>query len=101
MSWDVWAEWDAALPRIARVVVPSDPHHYYTTGQSPTEKTFFRDDDYRAYLELMAEWCGRCGVEIRAYCLMPNHVHLIAVPDSEDELPRRFPRRNGDQACYM
>jgi len=30
----------------------------------------------------MVEWCRRCGVEIWAYCLMPNHVHLIAVPTS-------------------
>lgn len=36
----------------------------------------------------MAEWCGKCGVEIWAYCLMPNHVHLIAVPESEDGLRR-------------
>ena len=30
----------------------------------------------------MAEWCRRCGVAVWAYCLMPNHVHLIAVPSS-------------------
>ncbi len=36
----------------------------------------------------MAEWCARCGVEVWAYCLMPNHVHLIAVPQSEDALRR-------------
>jgi putative transposase len=36
----------------------------------------------------MAEWCSKFGVEIWAYCLMPNHVHLIAVPESEDGLRR-------------
>jgi len=36
----------------------------------------------------MAEWCERDGVEIWAYCLMPNHVHLIAVPESEESLTR-------------
>lgn len=36
----------------------------------------------------MSEWCNRCGVQIWAYCLMPNHVHLIAVPESEDGLRR-------------
>ncbi len=47
----------------------------------------------------MAEWCSRCGVEVWAYCLMPNHVHLIVVPASEDglrravgEAHRRYPR---------
>ena len=32
---------------------------------------------------MMSQWCGKCGVEIWAYCLMPNHIHLIAVPESE------------------
>jgi putative transposase len=50
--------------------------------------TFFRDEDYQAYIFLMAEWCRNCGVEVWAYCLMPNHVHLIAVPESDDALRR-------------
>jgi putative transposase len=48
----------------------------------------------------MADWCKERGVEIWAYCLMPNHVHLIAVPQSEDglgraigEAHRRYTRR--------
>ena len=36
----------------------------------------------------MAEWCPRRGVELWAYCLMPNHVHLVAVPESADGLRR-------------
>ena len=36
----------------------------------------------------MAEWCTAHEVEILAYCLMPNHVHLIAVPQSADGLGR-------------
>jgi len=50
--------------------------------------TFFSDADYREYLYLMAEWCNRCKVQIWSYCLMPNHVHLIAVPETEDGLRR-------------
>jgi putative transposase len=34
----------------------------------------------------MAEWCERCGVEIWGYCLMPNHTHLIAMPEKIDSL---------------
>ena len=51
-------------------------------------QTFFGDDDYRAYLSLLGEWCRRCRVSVWAYCLMPNHVHLILVPGSEDGLCR-------------
>jgi putative transposase len=61
-------------------------------------ETFFRDEDYQAYLSLMAEWCRKCDVAIWAYCLMPNHVHLIAVPEAEEglrlaigEAHRRYP----------
>jgi putative transposase len=36
----------------------------------------------------MASWCGQQGVEVWAYCLMTNHVHLIAVPGSEQGLAR-------------
>lgn len=49
-------------------------------------QTFFEDADYRAYIALLAEWCRKCRIEVWAYCLMPNHVHLIAVPESEDAL---------------
>jgi putative transposase len=50
--------------------------------------TFFHDGDYQAYINLLAEWCRKCGVEIWAYCLMPNHVHLVAVPETDDGLRR-------------
>ena len=67
------------MARIARVVAPGLPHHITQRGNR-RQRTFFRDGDYRAYLELMAEWCARRKVEVWAYCLMPNHVHLIAGP---------------------
>ncbi len=50
--------------------------------------TFFDDGDYETYLRLMREWCDAAGVEVWAYCLMPNHVHLIAVPEREESLAR-------------
>ena len=70
------------MPRIARVVVPGVPHHITQRGNR-RQTTFFGDEDYRFYREVLGDWCGRCRVEIWAYCLMPNHVHLIAVPDTE------------------
>ena len=75
------------MARIARVVSPGTPHHITQRGNRRME-TFFSARDYREYLFLMAEWCNRCKVQIWAYCLMPNHVHLIAVPESEDGLRR-------------
>src|SRR5512136_1140941 len=75
------------MARIARVIASGIPHHVTQRGNRRLT-TFFGDDDYNTYIDLMAEWCQKCGVEIWAYCLMPNHVHLIAVPESEDGLRR-------------
>jgi putative transposase len=87
------------MARLARVVVPGVAHHVPQRGNRRRE-TFFNEGDDAAYLALLGEWCGRCGVEVWAYCLMPNHVHLIVVPDSEDglrralgEAHRRYTRR--------
>ena len=73
------------MARLARVVVPGLPHHITQRGNR-RQRTFFCDEDYVAYMELMAEWCRQRGVEIWAYCLMPNHVHLMAVPQSAEGL---------------
>ena len=87
------------MARIARVVVPNAPHHVTQRGNRRMQ-TFFSDGDYQAYLDLLADWCGRHAVRIWAYCLMPNHSHLILVPPSEDglcravgEAHRRYTRR--------
>ncbi|HDZ43994.1 MAG TPA: transposase [Phycisphaerae bacterium] len=87
------------MARLARAVVPGFPHHITQRGNR-RQRTFFNDDDYRAYLELMREWCDACGVAIWAYCLMPDHVHLVAVPETADglrrgigEAHRRYSRR--------
>jgi putative transposase len=75
------------MARLARIVVPGLPHHVTQRGNR-RQQTFFGDEDYAAYVELMADWCKDRGVAIWAYCLMPNHIHLIAVPQSEDGLAR-------------
>ena len=81
------------VARLARLVVPGLPHHITQPHQitqrgNRRQQTFFREDDYAAHVELMARWCGEEGVEVWAYCLMPNHVHLFAVPQSEHALAR-------------
>jgi putative transposase len=51
-------------------------------------QTFFREEDYRCYRDLMAEHAAAAGVEVWSWVLMPNHVHLILVPGEEDALRR-------------
>lgn len=73
------------MARLARVVVPGLPHHVTQRGNR-RQQTFFSDDDYATYTVLLAESCAAAGVGVWAYCLMPNHVHLILVPRDADGL---------------
>lgn len=75
------------MARIGRVVVPGLPHHVTQRGNRRM-KTFFLDADYRHYIMLMSMWCRRFDVEVWAYCLMPNHVHLVLVPETAEGLHR-------------
>jgi putative transposase len=70
---------------MARVVVPGIPHHITQRGNR-RENVFFVRSDYRWYLRLLADYSAERGLEILAYCLMPNHVHLVAVPAGADSL---------------
>jgi putative transposase len=75
------------MSRIARIVIPSYPHHVIQRGNR-RQKVFFSDRDKNTYLNLLHKETVRCGIEIWAYCLMDNHVHFIVVPEKEDSLAR-------------
>jgi putative transposase len=75
------------MPRIARVVVPRIPHHVTQRGNR-RQRTFFCESDYQLYKRLMAKWTRENGVSVWAYCLMPNHVHLILSPKRPEGLAR-------------
>ena len=75
------------MARLARVIAPGMPHHVTQRGNR-RQQTFFGEEDYQHYLELMAQFCRAEQVAIWAYCLMPNHVHLIVVPQSAESLRR-------------
>jgi putative transposase len=77
------------MARIARVVVPDSPHHVTQRGNR-REPVFFEADDYRLCRRLVAAAARRAGTAVWAYCLMPNHVHLIATPAGADGLRATF-----------
>ena len=62
------------------------------------QKVFYRDEDRRLYMDLLREFSRHHGVSILAYCLMPNHVHLIAIPHEPTALARLFQRIHSDYA---
>ena len=75
------------MARMARAVFPGIPHHITQRGNR-RQTVFFNSGDYQYYIDLLSHYCGLWNVEIWAYCLMPNHVHLIAVPIEKAALGR-------------
>ena len=73
------------MARLARLVVPDVPHHVTQRGNR-RQPIFFSEADYAAYRALIAAACAARNVRCLAWCLMPNHVHLILVPPDEDGL---------------
>jgi putative transposase len=63
------------------------PHHVTQRGNR-RQPTFFGANDYATYLRIAAGAFAEAGVQVWAYCLMPNHVHLIATPADETGLAR-------------
>jgi len=77
------------MSRIKRVVVPDMPHHVMHSGNRGAD-VFFDDQDRRQYLALLGRYARRHALAIWAYCLMPDHVHFVAVPAGAESLGHTF-----------
>jgi putative transposase len=75
------------MARLSRITVPDLPHHVTQRGNRQ-QALFLGADDFALYRDLLAERCRANGVACWAYCLMPNHVHLILVPSQPDGLAK-------------
>jgi putative transposase len=75
------------MARQSRIVVPDLPHHVTQRGNR-RQALFLGPEDYALYRDLVAERCRANGVACWAYCLMPNHIHLILTPSEPGGLSR-------------
>lgn len=75
------------MARLARCSIPGYPHHVIQRGLGDG-LVFETPADYLRYLEWLQEYVTHYGIAIWAYCLMPNHVHLICVPKTKCALAR-------------
>jgi putative transposase len=81
------------MPRLARIVISDIPHHITQRGNNKQD-VFFVDDDRTAYLRFLKEQAARFGVTIEGYCLMTNHIHIIATPSKENALAKVMGKTN-------
>ena len=70
------------MPRMGRVVLPGYPHHVIQRGHN-RQAVFAEPADYRYYLDTLSEFKAVYGIEVNAWCLMTNHVHLLLTPGEE------------------
>jgi len=77
------------MPRISRAIAVGYPHHITQRGNY-RQTVFSEADDYACYLDLLSHYSRRHELDIWAYCLMPNHVHIVGVPHADDSLSSVF-----------
>ena len=88
------------MPRVARIVIPGCPHHVTQRGNN-RQDVFFVDDDRWTYLRLLHGESHKHGLVVDGYCLMTNHVHLIATPASEQALAKTLGRTDFRYTQYI
>jgi putative transposase len=88
------------MSRMARIVIPKIPHHITQRGNN-RQDVFFVDDDRTTYLSILREQSSQYGMLIDGYCLMTNHIHIIATPLKKDSFARAMGRTNLLYAQYI
>ncbi|MGD8627996.1 MAG: transposase, partial [bacterium] len=88
------------MSRQPRIVIPDTPHHVTQRGNLQ-QPVFQQDNDYRTYCRLMNRYSKKCGISLLAFCLMGNHVHIIAVPPTKSALAQVFHSVNTRYATYF
>jgi putative transposase len=87
------------VARLARVVAVGVPHHITQRGNA--QRFALQDEaDRKVYLDLLRQSAELHGIALIGYCLMSNHVHLVAIPERADVLARALKETHGRFASY-
>jgi putative transposase len=87
------------MSRIARVSVAGIPYHITQRGNY-RQVVFTDAQDHQTYLNLLRRYREEHGLRIWSWCLMSNHVHLLAVPRTAESLARALGCTHRDYARY-
>lgn len=88
------------MARLARVILPGVPHHITQRGNAQ-RYLLNSDADRLVYLRLLGDYARTYQLSLLGYCLMTNHVHLIAIPSRADSLPHAMRQIHGRYAAYL
>lgn len=73
------------MPRPTRRFISNGIYHILNRGNG-RQRVFHKDRDYLAFLKLLDETKQQYRIDLYAYCLMPNHFHLLLKPLEGEEL---------------
>ncbi len=73
------------MPRRTRMYVPGLPYHIVQRGNNH-QACFLEAENYQFYIQLWQELSLRYSVVVHAYCLMTNHIHFLATPETKTSL---------------
>jgi REP-associated tyrosine transposase len=73
------------MPRRTRMYVAGLPYHVIQRGNN-REACFYTVEDYQYYIDILEQLLSRYDVNLHAYVLMTNHVHLLATPQESDAI---------------
>lgn len=73
------------MPRRTRMYVPGLPYHIVQRGNNH-EACFIEPENYQYYLQLWREISRRYSARVHAYCLMTNHIHFLATPETKTSI---------------
>ena len=73
------------MPRPFRITAGGFCYHVINRGNGRAE-VFHKLDDYAAFVRLIGEACEQVPMRLLAWCLMPNHFHLVVCPHEDGDL---------------
>lgn len=77
------------MPRIARIIAPG--YHYHITQRGNCKQLVFKEAvDYATYMRLLIKYSTEYKLSILSYCIMPNHIHIIAIPQEQNSMAKTF-----------
>ena len=78
------------MPRTARLLSTTGFYHVILRGIN-RQRIFEDEEDYERFLFLLEHYKTICGYELFAYCLMPNHIHIL-IKEGKEALSTVFCR---------
>jgi putative transposase len=75
------------MPRLPRVDVGNELYHVINRANARLP-IFFKEEDYKMFEDILEEGKDKYDMRILAYCLMPNHFHIVLYPNKDGDLQK-------------